>query len=207
MLLWPRLVYGNTTVPRSSPGPRIPSGCRPLVAPGALLISPFNVKWRFSVPAGGVEGSNYAFSQWLCLQSMSPASLQDFTIGSSLSASYLYPPSWNPWPLSHSWLLGMCHLSCLLYLACEGCPLPPLRHSGHPTLFATCLFRCYRLLFSFFSFFPGGGRSIQGAMLIWPRVVCGSTAYCLADFVVCIFPSCLGSAVWQQLRSSPAFSV
>jgi hypothetical protein len=31
--------------------------------PGALLVSPFNVKWRFSVPAGGVEGLNYAFSQ------------------------------------------------------------------------------------------------------------------------------------------------
>jgi hypothetical protein len=25
--------------------------------PGALLVSPFNVKWRFSVLAGGVEGS------------------------------------------------------------------------------------------------------------------------------------------------------
>jgi hypothetical protein len=25
--------------------------------PGALLVSPFNVKWRFSAPAGGVEGS------------------------------------------------------------------------------------------------------------------------------------------------------
>jgi hypothetical protein len=27
---------------------------------------------------------------------VSPASLQDFTIGGSLSASYLYLPSWNP---------------------------------------------------------------------------------------------------------------
>jgi hypothetical protein len=27
-------------------------------------------------------------------------------------------------------------------------------------------------------FSPGGGQSVQGAMLIWPRVVCGSTAYC-----------------------------
>jgi hypothetical protein len=31
---------------------------------GALLVSPFNVKWRFSVPAGGVEGSK------LCLFSV-----------------------------------------------------------------------------------------------------------------------------------------
>jgi hypothetical protein len=26
-------------------------------SPGALLVSPFNVKWRFSTLAGGVEGS------------------------------------------------------------------------------------------------------------------------------------------------------
>jgi hypothetical protein len=26
---------------------------------GALLVSPFNMKWRFSVPAGGVEGSKF----------------------------------------------------------------------------------------------------------------------------------------------------
>jgi hypothetical protein len=51
------------------------------------------------------------------------------------------------------------------------------------------------LLFSFFSFFPGGGRSVQGAMLIWPRVVCGSTACCLTHLVVRIFPSHLGTAV------------
>jgi hypothetical protein len=32
--------------------------------PGALLVSPFNMKWRFSAPAGGVEGSK------LCLFSV-----------------------------------------------------------------------------------------------------------------------------------------
>jgi hypothetical protein len=31
---------------------------------GALLVSPFNMKWRFSAPAGGVEGSK------LCLFSV-----------------------------------------------------------------------------------------------------------------------------------------
>jgi hypothetical protein len=35
-------------------------------------------------------------------------------------------------------------------------PSLPLQRSGHPTLFATCLFRCYCLLFSF-SFFPWVG--------------------------------------------------
>jgi hypothetical protein len=82
MLLWSRLVCGATAVPRSSPGPRLPKpyGRRPLAAPGALLVSPFNVKWRFSAPAGGVEGvkvmpflSDYACK--VCLQRLSKISL------------------------------------------------------------------------------------------------------------------------------------
>jgi hypothetical protein len=35
------------------------------------------------------RGQNFASSQWFCLQSVSPASLQDFTIGGLLSASSL----------------------------------------------------------------------------------------------------------------------
>jgi hypothetical protein len=96
--------------------------------------------------------------------------------------------------------------SRLVYLQfCEGFPSHPLQHSGHPALFATCLF-CYCLLFSF-SFFPGWGSVCPGAMLIWPRVVCGSTAYHLAHLVVRIFPSRLGAGIWQQHGSPPAFSV
>jgi hypothetical protein len=53
------------------------------------------------------------------------------------------------------------------------------------------------LIIHFFSLFSlGGGRSVQGAMLIWPRVVSGCTACCLAPLVVRIFPSCLGTAIW-----------
>jgi hypothetical protein len=46
MLLWPRLVCGRTAVPQSSPGLRLPKPCRrrPLAAPQALLVSPFNVR-------------------------------------------------------------------------------------------------------------------------------------------------------------------
>jgi hypothetical protein len=44
--------------------------------PGALLISPFKVKWRCSAPAGGVEGSKFClFSVVLparCVSSVSP---------------------------------------------------------------------------------------------------------------------------------------
>jgi hypothetical protein len=62
--------------------------------------------------------------------------------------------------LSHSWLLGSCRCSCLLHPACLltvpwgiAHPPPPW-HSGHPALFAICLFCCYCLLLSFFFFFP-----------------------------------------------------
>jgi hypothetical protein len=44
--------------------------------PGALLVSPFNVKWRFSALVGGVEGSKFClFSVVLparCVSSVSP---------------------------------------------------------------------------------------------------------------------------------------
>jgi hypothetical protein len=59
----------------------------------------------------------------------------------------------------------------------------------------------------FFLFSLGGCWSIQGAMLIWPRVVCGSTMCRLAHLVVCVFPSGLGAGVWQWHRSPPGFSI
>jgi hypothetical protein len=40
-----------------------------------------------------------------------------------------------------------------IYSSVRDCPSPPLQLSGHPALFATCLFCCYCLLFSFFFFF------------------------------------------------------
>jgi hypothetical protein len=44
--------------------------------PGALLVSPFNVKWRFSAWAGGVEGSNLCLFSVImpakCVSSVSP---------------------------------------------------------------------------------------------------------------------------------------
>jgi hypothetical protein len=54
--------------------------------PGALLVSPFNVKWRFSVPTGGVEGSKLClftvimplhsdYACKVCLQCLSKISL------------------------------------------------------------------------------------------------------------------------------------
>jgi hypothetical protein len=105
-------------------------------------------------------------------------------------------------------LLGMCCSSCPLQLACEGFPLP---HSSalrapHPLCYMPFLLSL--LIIHFFFFFSlGGGRSVQGSMLIWPRVVCGSTVYRLVHLVVCVFPSHLGSGVWWWCRSPPGFSV
>jgi hypothetical protein len=87
-------------------------------------------------------------------------------------------------------------------------PFPPLWHSGHPALFATCLFLLLLLIIQgFFLFSLGGGQSVQDAMLIWPRVVCGSTACCLAHLVICVFPSGLDAGVWRQHGNPPGFSV
>jgi hypothetical protein len=117
----------------------------------------------------------------------------------------------NFYKLSCSWLLGVCCRSCLLWPACLftvqwGIPLPPIWRSGLPTLFATCLYCSYCLILSF-SFFPWvGGRCVQGAMLIWPRVVCGSTTYRLTHLVP-IFPSHLGAGIWQRPGGPPGFSI
>jgi hypothetical protein len=98
--------------------------------------------------------------------------------------------------------------SLFIYSSVRDCP-SPLQHSGHPALFATCLFCCcYCLLsFGFFClFFSGWGSSVQGVMLIWPRAVFWSTMCHLAHLMICIFPSGLGAGIWWH-RSPPCFSV
>jgi hypothetical protein len=113
-------------------------------------------------------------------------------------------------------LLGGYSCSCLLCPAClfmfhlSDCLSPSLWGSRSPDLFAMCLFfnsAACLLFFVFFSFFPlGGGQSVQGTMLIWPRVLCGNTTCCLAHQVVCFFPTSLGAGIWP-LRSPPGFSI
>jgi hypothetical protein len=65
--------------------------------------------------------------------------------------------------------------SRLVYLQSqEGFPSPNVRCSVCPTLFPVCLYCSYCLLLSF-SFFPGWGSVCPGTMLLWPKLVCGST--------------------------------
>jgi hypothetical protein len=65
-------------------------------------------------------------------------------------------------------------LACLLTVPGR-IPLPQslALSAPHPLSRVSLLFLLLITQFLFFS--PGGGRSVQGAMLLWPRVVCGST--------------------------------
>jgi hypothetical protein len=78
-------------------------------------------------------------------------------------------------------------------------PLSLVLRAPHPLCYVSFFFFFFSLLlliiqFLFFSL--GGCWSVQEAMLIWPRVVCGNTVYSLAHLVVCVFPSCLGAGIW-----------
>jgi hypothetical protein len=53
-----------------------------------LLLSPFNVEWGCYAQAGGVEESEFCLFS-VVFPGVSPASLQDFTLRSMLSASSL----------------------------------------------------------------------------------------------------------------------
>jgi hypothetical protein len=104
------------------------------------------------------------WGRWHCTSFLRPACLFTAHVESGSSPPPVFSSHRHFYKLSRFWLLGMCRCSCLLQLACcEGFPLPLLQCSGHPTLFAMCLFCCYCLLFSFFfSFFPGWGSVCPG---------------------------------------------
>jgi hypothetical protein len=78
---------------------------------------------------------------------------------------FLPPPLLQAFPLlvAGRVLLLLPSLAGLfIYSSMRDFPSPTLRCSGHPTLFAMCLFCFYCLLFSFFFLFPLGlGWSIQ----------------------------------------------
>jgi hypothetical protein len=155
-------------------------------------LSPFQAHW----------------GKWHCTSFLRPACLFTVHVGSEssplscgvFSHRYFYK-------LSYSWLLDVCCCSCLLQLACcEGFPSPPLGAQGTPpSLLHVFVVVCAYYPF-FFLFSLGWGQSVQGAMPIWPRVLCGSTVYHLAHLVVRIFPSGLGAGVWQP-GGPPGFSI
>jgi hypothetical protein len=132
---------------------------------------------------------------------LSPVEFSSFCHSHKLSHSWLL----GAWPRSHQSLSGQARLVYLQFQ--EGFPSSPLRCSGHPS--PPSLLHVLILLIAYYSvslFSPGGGRSVQGAMLIWPRVVCGSTAYDLAHLVH-VFPSRLVAGDWWWPGGPPGFSV
>jgi hypothetical protein len=112
-------------------------------------LSPFQAHW----------------GRWHCTSFLRPVCLFTVHIGSGSSPPPVeFSSHHHFYQLSRSWLLGMCHRSCLLQPACcEGFPLPPLWCSGCPALFATCFFVVIAYYLVFFPFFSlGGCRSVQG---------------------------------------------
>jgi hypothetical protein len=77
MLFWPMVVCGSSTYRSDHLVHVFPSHLGMVTGDlAALLVSPFNVKWRFSAPAEGVEGfkvlpllGDFAFK--VCLQCLS----------------------------------------------------------------------------------------------------------------------------------------
>jgi hypothetical protein len=104
-------------------------------------------------------------------------------------------------------LLGGYHHSCLFRPVClqfhEGLPLPPFSTQGALPSLLCVLLLLFIIQFFFFSLFSlGGSQSVQGAMVIWPRVVCGSTACRLANLVVCISRA---SGSWRLVVQEPSW--
>jgi hypothetical protein len=128
-----------------------------------------------------------------------------------------FPPSasFTCFPTPGCWVCATsAALSCqarLVYLQFyEGFPSSPLHAQGTPPsllhVFIPSLLRVFIVLIAYYSvlfFTLGGCRSVQGAMLMWPRVVCGNTMYHLAHLVVHVFPSRQGAGIWWQPRGPP----
>jgi hypothetical protein len=134
----------------------------------------------------GGGGATPAFSNWLVfLQFTWEVPLPH----SPVELSSRQPPL-QAFPLQVARAATPAFSGWLVYLQfCEGLPFPPLALRAPRPL-------CYMSFFVvvvvysvwFFSFFSlSVGQSVQEAMLIWPRVVWGSTVCHLASLVFCVF--------------------
>jgi hypothetical protein len=121
--------------------------------------------------------------------------------------SFLPPPLLQAFPLLVAGqvlpllpsLIGL-----FIYSSMGDCPSPTLQCQATPPSLLCVFFVVVYYSVSLFSL--GGGQSVHGAMLIWPRIVCGSIVCLLAHLVVCVFLSGLGTGIWW-CKSPPGFSV
>jgi hypothetical protein len=96
--------------------------------------------------------------------------------------------------LSRSWFLGTNPCSCRrlssppgLFIYSSGKdPFPQSSALSVPPPSFLCVFIVLIAYYSVSLFSPGGGRSAQGAMRLWPRVVCGSTTVPLSSPCPCL---------------------
>jgi hypothetical protein len=114
---------------------------------------------------------------------------------------FLPPPLSQAFPLlvaGHAPLLlpSPARPGLFIYSSVRNSP-PPFFGAQGPPPSLLCVFIVLIAYYSVSLCSLGGGRSVQAAMLIWPRVVCGSTAYHLAHLVFCVFPSCLVMDIWH----------
>jgi hypothetical protein len=195
-----------TLHPLSQAGVFIYSSCGKWVFPPLLWSFPSTATFTsFPAPDCWVCAATPAFSGLACL----------FTAHMECGSSSLSCGVFLPLSLLQAFLILvaghvlplLCFSGQLVYLQfCEGFLSPPLVLSApHPLCYMSFFFVI--AYYSVFLFTLGGGQSVQGAMLIWPRVVCGGIVYCLAHLVVCIFPRCLGVGVCRHPGGPPGFSV
>jgi hypothetical protein len=105
--------------------------------------------------------------------------------------------------LSLSWLLGGCCCTCLLQpTCCEGFPHPPFSALRVPRPLCYMSFLLLLLIIQFFSFFPGWRSVCPGG---YADLAQGPSVACY--LVVHVFPSHLGTGIWQWHGSPPGFSI
>jgi hypothetical protein len=169
-------------------------------SPACMFVYSSHGKWDFppllwSFPPTTAFTSFPAPDSWRCCCSCQPACLFTAHVGSGsspISCGLFLPPSLlQAFPLlvvGHVSLSSQAQLVNLQFQ--EGIPSPLFGAQGAPPSLQ-CVFIVLIAYYSVSLFSLGGGQSVQGAMLFWPRVVCGSIAYHLAHLV---FPSDLGVA-------------
>jgi hypothetical protein len=81
--------------------------------------------------------------------------------------------------------------SLFIYSSMRDCPSPAslALRAPCPLYYISFLLLLLIIQFGFLLFSLGGGRSVQGVMLSWPSIVCGSTTCRLAHLAVCFSPA------------------
>jgi hypothetical protein len=148
-----------------------------------------------------------------CCCSCQPPCL--FTVQVASGSSLLSCGVFLPPPLSPAFPLLVagrvpCPHSCQRLSGLPGLFIYSPRKGSLPPIFSAqgtppCFPYVFIAYYSVSLFSPGGGQSVQGAMLLWPKLVCGSTAYRKAHLVH-VFPSHLGAGYWQP-GGPPGFSI